>query len=351
MPYPWYPEPSQSTFLPLADWEEEIGPTQPGGGASFSRDSGEGVLVGSIPFPKCRSARNVILGAAYVDQGTPWALHRLIPWRHPMYPEMRASEVHFEGYNPSGTSGVIGNATGKPWFQAAVTTDLLPRQAYYSRARTTVRFKPHPYLFLTDTELGGFSEYSRNAAVFDTLDPSLELLLADTGPFLKFAEGPQSGTDFPGAIPEYIAKCLFVLAWFDVPYEFVAYNFIPSKIMQCIGYLNDNDDWLNNTGTAGNGFPRGTLLLEAPRIRKKQQPIWTVNDIAPFMVDIFFPFKYFAPTPALGAGSLFKGWNLFPFARTGNYYSVVRKDTASTPFLGFKNFDAMFTHVRGPVTP
>lgn len=348
MPSYFYPEPSQTTFLPATDWEEDYASDQPGGGDSFSRDSGEAILVGSIPFNKRRSARNVILGYAYADTGSPWALHRAIPWRHPTYPEMRASEVHFRGYNPL---GVGTNPNNKPYYAAAVPTEDLTRQMNYSRAHATVRFKPHPYLFLTDTQLAGAAEYNRNAAVFDTLDPSLELLLADTEPFLKFAEGPQSGIDFPGAIPEYIAKCLFVLAWFDVPYEFVAAPYIPSKIMQCIGYTNSVDDWLNG-GISGRGFPKGTLLLEAPRIRKKQQPIWTINDQAPFMVDIFFPFKYFDPTPALGVGSsLFRGWNLFPFARTGNYYSVVRKDTASTPFLGFKNFDAMFTHVLGPVTP
>lgn len=349
MPSYFVTETSQNTFVPSLDWEEDYAMDQPGGGASFSRDSGEASLQGKIPFNKCRSARNVILGYAWADAASPWALHRTVPWRHPMFPEMRATDVHFQGFNPMANPANLNN---KPYLPAAVPTSDITRMQNYSRATTTVRFKPHPYLFLTDTELGGYSEMSRSCTIFDTLDPSLELLLAATEPFLTFIEGPLVGTataDFPGAIPEYIAKCLFVIAWFDVPMEFIANPYLPSKIMQCIGYLNGTDDWLNG-GIPGNGFPKGTLLLEAPRIRKKLQPIWTINDRSPAVCDIFFPFKFFNPTAAVST-PLLRGWNLFPFARTGRYYSVGRKDDTSQPFLGFKNFDACWTHCLGPVLP
>lgn len=353
MPSYFYPEPSATTFVPSLDWEEAYeGLNQPGGGATFSRDGGEAVLVGSIPYEKMRSARNSILGYAYADSASPWALHRVPPWRHPIFPEQRASDVHFIGYNPEGVTGNPGN---KPYISSAVPADTLTRFMRYTRATTTVRFKPYPYLFLTDTELGGNSERTRNCTVFDTLDPSLELLMADTQPFMKFIEGI-TGTTFPAPLPEYVTKCLFVMAWYDVPYEFVANPYLPSKIMQCVGRVNTTDDWLNG-GVTGAGFPRGTLLLEAPRIRKKIQPMWTIADRSPFLVDIYLPFKFVNPTPALGVGSsYYRGWNLLPFSRVGDsngalWYSAGRGGSVSAPLFPFANFDAMFTHVSGPVTP
>lgn len=353
---------TEETFLEATDWEEDYAEVQPGGGASFSRDSGESVVVGTIPFTKMRAARQAILGYAYADDSAPWALHRTVPWRHPDFPEQRADDVHFVGFNPMGKTGNPGN---KPYVASAVPTEPMTRRTRYTRATATIRFKPHAYPFATDLQLAGASELYRNCAIFDTLDPSLELLLADSQPYFWFLEGTQSdgstslvGQNFPGTMPEYISKCLFVLGWFDVPLEFVANPYFPSKIMSCMGFLNYEDNWLGV-------FPKGTLLMEAPRIRKKQQPIWTVNDRIPFMVDIFFPFKYFDPPPGTltpwvvsppvpPANPIFRGWNLFPWGRSGKWYSVGRGETsgdATRPFLGFKTFTNMFTHVQSPAMP
>ena len=349
MPSYFVNEPSQTTFLP-ADFEETaIEMTQPGGGASFSRDDGEATLVGTIPYEKIRSARNQILGYAWADDSTPWALHRVPPWRHPIFPEQRASDVHFQGYNPE---GVATNPHREPRLDAAVPTDTLSRFVRYSRAVTTIRFKPYPYLFLTDTQLAGAAEYNRNTAIFDTLDPVLELLLAESQPFLSWIDVGAPPGDLNAPVPEYIAKCLFVIATFDVPWEFIANPFIPSKIMACIGKANGTDDWLNG-GVPGNGFPKGTLLLEAPRVKQKLQPIWTINDRSPKLVDLYFPFKYVSPTPA-ATSPTYRGWNLFPFSRTGKFWSVGRKDSTDVPkapYIPFANFDAMWTHVNSPVAP
>lgn len=373
MPSYFVNEPSATTFLPAQFKESFDGLNQPGGGASFSRDDGEASLVGTIPYENIRSARNQILGYAYCDDSSPWALHRVPPWRHPIFPEMRATDVHFQGHNPMGVSGNPSNA---PYRDAAVPGDNLNRFLRYTEALTTIRFKPHPYLFKTDTELAGAAEYNRNCAIFDTLDPVLELILATTQPYLWFLEGTASDgttqltdgpTSFPGPMPEYVTKCLFVMAWFDVPWEFVANPYVPSKILQCVGHLNETDDWLNG-GVSGAGFPKGTLLLEAPRIKRKLQPIWTVNDRSPVMCDIFLPFKWVDPFPGYSApdtspptpAPIFRGWNLLPYGHNGDnntgpkWYSVGRGETSGSsarPFLGFKNFDAMFTHVKGPTLP
>jgi hypothetical protein len=354
MPAYFQPEDSADVFDPATDWEELCeGLTQTGGGASFARDAGEAALVGSIPANKKRSAIQVLLGTAWAGDGTggDYALHRTLPVRHPDFPFMRADSVAFVDYNPIGNPD---QASNKAKIAAAVPGDNLAWRFKYSRSITTLRFKPHNFPFVTDAAMvsGGLQEYYRNCVIFDSMDPSLELLLADTMPFLQFIEGTDStgaslvGRSFPSPVAERIQKTDMVLGWFSVPVEFVANPYLPSKIVANIGKCNQEDNWLT-------AFPKGTLLLDGVRVKRSQQQIWTVNDRIPFLLDIFFMFKLADPTAAVTKTDppgtpIFKGWNLFPLSRTGGWFSAARGGNTSDPFVPFGAFDGMFTHVLAP---
>lgn len=324
---------------------------QPGGGDTLTKDDGECVLVGYIPYNKKRSAFTYLTGYDWADNSTPWALHRLPPVRCPIWPHMRCVGASFIGYNPEGNSAASLNKAQVP---SPVPLEPIKKYTRYSRARTTLRFKPHPYPFATDTQLAGNREYYRNTSVFDSVAPVLELLMADTAQggedagYVKFLEGTDHngaslvGKSFPGVVAERLTKANLFMVWHDVPWEYVFNPYLPQKIMNCVGRVNSNVNWLTV-------FPKGTLLLEAPIVKKKQLNAWTTNDYIPFVADIVLPFVFVDPTPAAGTGStIFRGWNLWPFSRLGEWWSAARNGDASKPVFEFVDFDTIFTHVSGP---
>lgn len=339
----WVDEAPADVFDPAVDWEELAeGLTQAGGGATFSRGSGEGALVGTIPANKKRSAVKNILGAAWYDTAAPWKLHRTVPWRHPDFPWLNAETVSFVDFNPLGNPAASNN---KAKIAAAVPNEDLRYRLRYSRSVTTVRFKPYNFPFATDAQMGSLPEYNRNTEVFSEVTPALELLLADTQPFLKFLEGVDEtgatlvGRSFPSPVAERLEKTDLVIGWYQVPYGYVANPYVPTKIARAIGSVNSEDNWLGF-------FKKGTLLLEGVRVKRDRQPIWTSTNI-PFAFDLYFCFKFTDPPPSAGS-PVFRGWNLFPWARSGGWWSAARNGDSSKPFVPFASFDAMFTHVLAP---
>jgi hypothetical protein len=342
-------------FVLLADEYE------PGGGGSWSRDDASITLVGHVPWKKRYDARRKCLGYAWADTATPWELHRVNPIPHPDERQLRCVSCDIVGFNPDGVdqgSGNTGFGVAAPYLDPAppAGTILLPHSPTYTRGHATLKFRPHPYTFLSDAEMTSLAappyptrlpEFYRNTAVFETCDPVLDVLLADTQPFLEWAEGeaggPTSGQAIPSQTPEYIQRATLVMAWFHVPLDFIANPYLPSKIMSCVGATNDEANWLQV-------FPKGSMRLEAPRFRKYTQPHIRTDPAQPltntYVVDVFLPFTWIDPTPGLGS-PVFRGWNLFPFGPNGKYYSVKRTNSGGTPlpYFPFKKFDAMFTHV------
>lgn len=345
---------------PLANENDAVEPAAESGpepGGSWARDDASITHIFDLPFNKKYDCRRKCLGYAYPDTGSPWALHRVNPIPHPEERHLFCASIDIAGWNPEGVDQGLGAFKGgypAPYLDPPPTagTILFPRVSTYSRARATAKFRPHPYPFVSDADMvaGGLQEYYRNAAIFESCDPVLDVLLADTVPFLQWAEGeaggPNAGDLIPSQTPEYIQRATFVMVWYHVPYDFIANPFLPSKIMACVGHVNEEDDWLGV-------FPTGTLRLEAPRFRKALQAHIRVNPALPlankaFVYDVVLPFTWIDPTPALGVGSSeFRGWNLFPFGPNGKYYSVERTGTtgSSLPYFPFAAFDDMFTHI------
>lgn len=351
----WVPVLTPDIWNPLAnplDWEEvaaEQG-TEPGG--SWARDDASVTLIGDIPYNKRYDARRKILGYAYPDTSSPWALHRVNPLPHPDERMLRAVACDIAGWNPQGvTQPTSGFKAGypAPYLDPppAAGTILLPRIATYSRARCTIKFRPHNYPFVEDATMvaEGWPEVFRNTAFFDSCDPILDVLLTDSAPFLKWGEGPKSGQTIASQTPDYIQRASLVAIWYHVPETFIVSggDYIPSKIFDGIGKVNATD-WY--------GFPAGTLRLEAPRFRRALQAPIRVDPTSyflPFVYDIVFPFSYVNPTAA-EASPIYRGWNLYPDGPTGKWYSVKRANGSPDPqpYFEFYDFDLLFEHVDKP---
>lgn len=363
-PYAWWEAvPTDQIWDPLAnplDWSEPAAQgeaTEPGG--SWARDDASVTLIGDVPAAKKYDARRKMLGYAYADAATPWAMHRVNPLPHNEERMLRCVIADIAGYNPYGA--VQPDATTKAGYPAPYLTPsplpgtiLLPRISTYTRAKCTLKFKPHAYPFIEDADMvsGGLSEVYRNTAFFDSCDPLLELLLTDTqAPFLEWAEtaagGPTVGAKITAQMPEYVQKASFVAVWYGVPQDYIidstVTSYIPSKIMAGMGKVNDAT-WY--------GFPAGTLRLEAPRFRKSVQAVIRLDPTAatyriPFSFDVSLPFTYLNPDTSL-TSPLYHGWNVFPYGPDGKWYSIRRTGSAHGPYFPSYDFNKLFDHVQKP---
>lgn len=355
----WETIPSDQIWDPLAnpgDWEELAAEGGPEPGGSWSRDDCSIALVGDIPYKKRYDARRKMVGYAYADTGSPWALHRVNPIPHPDERMLRCVSADVAGYNPIGEvqpSGSTRAGYPAPYLDPPppAGTILFPRIATYTRARCTLQFRPHPYPFYTDAEMvaNGWPEVFRNTAFFESCDPMLDVVTVNNGqPFLEWGEGPEVGRPLDTGKPEYIQRATFVAVWYQVPQEFIISTggYYPAKIMAGVGKVNQGT-WY--------GFPQGTLRLEAPRFRKATQAvIRTRPDLGysapPFCYDVMLPFSWVDPTPELGGSAVFRGWNLSILSNTGKFYSVRRVGVTSpvTPYFPFYDFNKLFEHVDKP---
>ena len=356
----WEPVPSDEIWDPLAnsgDWTEVASEGGPEPGGSWARDDASVTYVGDIPFAKRYDARRKMVGYAYADTAYPYQLHRVNPIPHPDERQLRCVSVDIGGYNPEGVEQP--DLSFKSGYPAPYITGvpagtiLFPRSPTYSRARCTLRFRPHAYPFLTDAAMvaGSLPEVFRNTAFFDSCDPVLDLLVTDGDPFLEWAEtatdGPTVGDKITSQTPEYIQRANFVAIWYHVPIEFIIdpSSYLPAKIMAGVGLVNDST-WY--------GFPAGTLRLEAPRFRKVTQAAIRIDpslaSAPPYVYDVVLPFSWVDPTPA-AATPLFRGWNLFPFSSTGKFFSLRRSGSSPgtpLPYFAGYDFNKLFEHVSAP---
>ncbi len=361
----WETVPTDQIWDPLAnpgDWVEQAAEGGPEPGGSWARDDASVTLVGDVPYAKRYDARRKMVGYAYADTSSPYKLHRVNPIPHPDERALRCVSVDVAGYNPVGeTQPDLSYKAGypAPYLDPAppAGTILLPRVATYSRARCTLRFRPHPYPFYTDAEMeaNSWPEVFRNTAFFESCDTILDVLTTDGEPFLEWAEtvagppaGPTVGTPIQSQVPEYIQRANLVAVWYHVPSEFIIgpTSYLPEKIMAGVGKVN-SANWY--------GFPPGTLRLEAPRFRKANQAAIRINPTtgavaAPYVYDIAFPFAWVDPTPA-AAVPLFRGWNIYPYSNTGKFFSLRRVGSVSgspLPYFAPYDFNRLFEHVLAP---
>lgn len=358
-PY-WQTVLSQDIWDPYTNAGDAVEPAAENGpepGGSWAADDASVTYLFDLPANKKYDCRRKCLGYQWPDTSSPWALHRVPPIPHPEERHLYCTAIDIQGYNPWGVDQ--GGGTYKGGYPAAYLTPpsgstLFPRVSTYTRARATAKFRPLPYPVVDDATMvaGGYQEYYRHTAVFESCDPVLELLLTQSSPFLQWAEsdtgGPTAGNTIPSQQAERLQKATFVMVWYSVPLDFIASPYVPSKILSAVGCVNLEDNWLGV-------FPKGTLRLEAPRFRKRVQAHIRTDPTNPltnksYIVDVILPFTWFDPTPGLGGSSVFRGWNLFPFSNTGKFYSLKRAGSSGTPlpYFSFASFDRMFTHVNAP---
>lgn len=341
------PDPMSGDWIPLYDQE---GP----GSASVARDDGTATLVGLIPAHKEYSAHLNIVGCAYADLASPWAMHRVNPLPHPLYRQMRAVSADFVDFNPVGRDqeGTAVSVAPAPYLadepEGAVRLPWVLNTAY---KKVTIKFRVLNYAHYEDAQMttGGetptpLPEVYRNTSFFEEITPRLEILLTGSEPFLKWGDGPNVNQDIVLPIPDYIQKADLIVVWHAVPYEFIippGLNYLPTKIMAGVGCVNS---------AAWYGFPAGTLKLEAPRYRKNvQAPVRVLPDFfgfLPTVYDVILPFTFNGKTNDAGSPVFPQGHNLSIQPATGKWYSVLRKNAVGSVGL-FRpyDFNKLFEHV------
>lgn len=288
-------------------WKERIAAFMPGGGDVFSLDSSEAVLEGDIPWSVRYSFIKSVLGYTSVLGNQ---LVRFLPVHHAWYDYLTAQSVSLVPYQVDTTSA-------EHLKQAAWFPEVAFDQAGYNWCRATIRFKQQPYEILDDDEIetyydGSLKEWERYC--YDVhREGSLEII-SQVGRQMKFAEGVAKdvGAYLPTEIGTIAYKDVIEYKWMWVPKEYVCgvanpENLAFLKIDPCIGKLN---------ATEFLGYPRGTLLLNPPRIERFEWPLRTITDSA-FGYHIVFPFQHFDP-PSGVSPQVYFGHNLLPWGGRNN---------------------------------
>lgn len=343
MPAVIIPEPGPTQFDPATDWKELLDATQPGGGDVVSIDRSEGRLVGVIPFSKQRDACKKILGFSWADSGSPYALHRQPPWRHPHLPWLWATSATFTGLTPV-RNNADPDGQGHPKLAAAEPDYDLVAGGHYSLSTVSVGFSQLPYLPYGDDEPGWVTETDRYFEQWVEIEGNLETISANTGQQLLWAEGPLSGQKFQGDVTEYKQITRYTARWAGVPEDFLFSNGQATKIQNCVGRVNS---------TTFLGFPAGTLLFQPPRFRRFSQPVWTATGDGLWAYDVFLSYLHFDPPTGVGS-PLKRGWQLLPYpggvaGTSGPAWYTVRRTAGSTVYLLPEvDFATMFDHVLKP---
>lgn len=322
-----------------SDWKELIAAVDPSGEDVHSVGAGESTLIGKIPANKARSALNFFVGYSYsatlsVPEGGV-TLYRVNPVRHPVWTWMRCTSATFHRRHPlsNPATGVPSNAPNVPNPEG----DSLTKTGNYLTAYVRLHFAPVPWDVVDDADMGGANESTRNTVVWDQSEPNLETISANTGT-LHFVEGAPSGKTFPGDVLAYLTKTGLVMRWLNVSEEFTHDGGYPVKILERVGTTNIDDFF---------GFPRGTLLMLPPRVKRYQQPVRTVDGSALMANDWELVFQHFDPEPGVGYGnSIYRGHQLLPWAYGGSqtggpgWFSVEREDDSL--YLPESKFDKIF---------
>lgn len=328
------------------DWLEVIGDNG-AGSISLTHEAQESTRVGYVPANKKRSAARFFLGFAEADTDAPWRLRREQPHWDGEAPWLFAHSVTFTPIVPQSNAS---NPNKEPFDWSVFATDF-NRYSKYKYCLCTVKFRAWRCLFLPDSAIATpQEEYKRNLQT--TSSARLDVLSADGVSQLIFAEtsagGPTAGTTaFPAPVGVLLPKATFILEWLNVDRAYLstnAYIFYPSKILSCVGTVND---------AAFMGFPAGTLLLQPPVFVEHPWPVASEDADQIFYsilrsVTVQLQFDYFDPDPT--APNTNRGHNLYPFRANGKFYLATRDGaaTTSTAFLKYTDFTKLFCHVSAP---
>lgn len=354
-----YVEAAEDEFVWADDWKEATDTHAPSS-SQLSHDGQEATLVGRIPWNMERSATRAILGFAKADTASPWNLRRELPRRHPIHPQMRAYAVTFAPYGPKANSASTTPAANAQNIDSPFDEPGENRVAYYYELLCTIRYRAFRYKFIEDDVIqaataltGSNQEYQR--FLFIDPEPTMDVLSADGVSQLTFAEtgaggGPTAGatgTRFPAPIGVLLTKTNLVVKWFGVPWDYLSTDetvFTPTKILDCVGKVNDGTFF---------GRAAGTLLMRPPRYFIKPFPGVIGDDlITPLMqVDLEIPMEYFKPT--LGASSpIVQGHNNMPWRGApgdphgGKFFLATYGGGTTDPrLLASATFTTIFTHV------
>jgi len=352
---PFQPVEEDDPFT-VDDWLEAVELSAPSD--TYSNDNAEAVLpvyIENATEGKLRSALTFVLGYSYADAGTPYKLHRVNPVEHPIWGyQMRASSVQFTRFNPVGNPENTPDNEPHRTSQITGAAGVIQRYASYGQCWMTVRFNQRPYFLYEDDEpefiaLG--SELYRY--VERTEEPSLEVLMSDSGGVMFWAEtntdGPTVGSHFPGQIGELIQKKTINLLWREVAMSFTHdSDGNPTKIESCVGRVNSTEFL---------GYPAGTLLFQPPKFDKRMYPFYS-DDGRAFYHNILIQLSHFDPPPG-AASPLARGHQLFPWrggsSESGSagsgpgWYTAYRGDgTSGKKYLRETDFAAAFQHVNKP---
>lgn len=342
------PETPDTDFDPASDWHEYIEDEAPGGGASFTKETSRAVLVGTIEDKRKRAALLSAIGFHYADPGTPYRLHRLAPWRHPEFPFCWATGVSFSRVAPKGNA----DQSLKPKRPGA-DPGPLDFVADYQQSRMYVTFEQVDYDVMDDDDPSLVFEWQRYANVFEATDPILETLTADATNYLTFVNSPTgtnqpNGKKFGGSLAEYLSRVSFVLAHYNVPEDYLMDNRVPTKVINCLGCVNSNANFLSTF--VGEGFAPGKLLYQGAKLKRYRWPVRaTVGTGGLYFYDVFHHFKFTDPTPGTGSTSTVRGWNLLPWRMGGGanggpgWYEAQRPDGGH--WLRRANLNQLFEHV------
>jgi hypothetical protein len=366
------PEDPDNEFDSDADWAEWIDQLKPGGPAALSNEGQEDVLVGDVPPNKLRAAARRVLGYSVADDGSPYRLRRVLPWRHPRFDYLFASGFTAEFYNPAGNPD---NDENKPYIPAVTDTDPPQKTANYTRARCSVKFGRAPGRVMDDEDQEfidlGEEEWLRFTQL-DAFEPQLELQVVEgtDGSSMYFAEtsaGPPPGPNVgppstnPNATPFqagfYVRKTTSrqTVAWKGVDELYICEEgdgplLRPTRLLNALGTVNAETLW---------GRKPGTMLLDGIKLRRYQAPVSVFGGgAALWQHDVYLTWLEFDPkrgapdqTPATNNRY---GHLLQPYRGDRRWYYATSGDrtTAGTlggrPALESTDHRELFRHVADP---
>ena len=277
-------------------WTELAG-TESLGDALFENDNSQVTMQILIKFNDRETAVNQILGYSFKNV-TNNRLNRVLPMKHPDWYWYYATAITgVQHINP------LGKITkGRGGF------------ANYEYTKLTIRFNTLPYRVRTDIEVGG-DESQR--FIEKRFRPSAEILSSDRGQWFFQAPAPSAGTAIKGSVGYPISKGLVEMIWHNVAKKYVLNDAgIPSRLMAAVNKVND---------AQFQGFPPGTLLLQAPDLAPIASPfdpqLFGLEAGEPArMYRVTLPFLWFDP-PTTGA---VRGHVLAPdpASATGQWFEI-----------------------------
>lgn len=382
-----FAELAEDEFDPFYDAKDVIGDTAPVS-SSFTADAQDTTLTFQIPANKIRSALRYYLGYSYADGSAPYSLHRELPARHPVFPQLYAYSASVTEFGPKPNTD---NPENEPYLESPFEASDGSTMYYasYNKALLTVKYKSWGRIrFLPDSDIDSYLDEYKRYCSFDS-EPSMESLQADGSSQLVFREGgganqptPAVGTPptlpysaFPAPIAELMGKTALTVTWLQVPHNYLSTD--PDILLldrflgkYSLGATPDNyATWKYppRIGTVNKdfflGFYPGTLLLRAVKATSILYPVtcadpydnatgWNLQ----MVWEHFDPVKGIAYSvdPANPSGvpiqagkSPYRGHRIFPYARTGQWYYATRAESGKE-LLPLVNHWPCFSNVNDP---